>query len=225
MAKQLAFDWPTRVALGEADFFVTPANAAAFGLVTGSVPWPNGKLAVCGPGGCGKSHLVAVWQAGTGAEVIRAAEIDPTSPPFEGERLAVEDLEGLRAEAQEWLFHTHNALAARGGHLLLTGTGSPATWPVTLPDLASRLQAATVTRIEDPDDQLLAAVLMKLFEDRQMTIAPPTLTYLLRHMDRSFAEAARVVAALDRAALERKRPITREMARHVVEASRSEDRG
>ena len=34
MAEQLIFDWPTGVALGAAEFFVSDANAAAYAMVT-----------------------------------------------------------------------------------------------------------------------------------------------------------------------------------------------
>lgn len=79
------------------------------------------------------------------------------------------------------------------------------------------MQAAGLARIDDPDDRLLGAVLMKQFMDRQLSPSPPALTYLVRHMDRSFAEAARVVEEMDRQALDTGRRIGRDLARDVLD--------
>ena len=119
--------------------------------------------------------------------------------------LVVEDADRLRdlgrsrSLAEEALFHLCNHLAAGGGSLMATGRLAPARWQIALADLASRLRAAPVARLEAPDDALLAAVLVKLFADRQIAVAPDLIRYLLARMERSFAAAEALVAALDRA--------------------------
>ena len=109
-----------------------------------------------------------------------------------------------------------NHLAAGGGSLMLTGRTPPAQWRVDLPDLASRLNAAQVARLDPPDDALLSAVLIKLFSDRQIDVAPDLITYLLARMDRSFEAAEALVMRLDVAALARQRPITPRLAAEVL---------
>ena len=81
-----------------------------------------------------------------------------------------------------------------------------------------------MARLEPPDDALLAAVLVKLFADRQLAVAPDLIQYLLARIDRSFAAAEAVVAALDRAGLARHRPITARLARRrAARRGRSRD--
>ena len=99
---------------------------------------------------------------------------------------------------------------------MVSGREPPARWPMRLPDLASRLGAAAVARLEPPDDALLAAVLVKLFADRQLAVAPELIGYLVSRMDRSFAAAEALVAALDRAGLAGRRPITARLAAEVL---------
>jgi len=217
MAQQLPLDWPAPVAQGAADFFVSGANRAAFEMVSGTTPWPGGKLVLVGPAGAGKSHLARVWSDRTGAEVIAAPALGPASPPPDVPRLVVEDCDRLPPEAETWLFHAHNSLAEAGGHLLLTARSAPSRWPLTLPDLATRMQAATLARIDDPDDDLLAAVLCKHFTDRQIDPDPAVLRYLVRRMERSFRTALRLVDLLDREALARRRPVTRRMAGEILD--------
>jgi len=94
----------------------------------------------------------------------------------------------------------------------------PARRGVALPDLASRLQATQVARLDPPDDALLSALLAKLFDDRQLWPSPETIAFLTRRIERSFDAAQRVVAELDRAALEEQRPLTRALASKVLDA-------
>ncbi len=75
-----------------------------------------------------------------------------------------------------------------------------------------------MARLEAPDDALLAAVLVKLFHDRQLAVGPDLVRYLVERMDRSFAAAEALVSALDRAGLARQRPITARLAAEVLNA-------
>jgi chromosomal replication initiation ATPase DnaA len=71
--------------------------------------------------------------------------------------------------------------------------------------------------LEAPDDALLEALLVKLFADRQLAVGEELLRYLLARMERSFAAARALVAALDRAALAEGRAVTIPLARRVLE--------
>ena len=73
-----------------------------------------------------------------------------------------------------------------------------------------------LARIEPPDDELLAAVLAKQFSDRQITVPPRVIGYLAARMERSFAEAARLVGLLDALALADGRPVTIPLARRAL---------
>lgn len=213
---QLTFDLPSKPALGRADFFVSPSNAVALATLEGHAHWPQGKLVLTGPKGSGKTHLTHVWAAQTDALVIPARDLDDLpDAPF----VAIEDIPDIAGQdaQQEALFHLHNATIARGGRLLMTGTGAPHHWGITLPDLASRVEGTNIAQINAPDDALLTAVLGKLFADRQLIVAPAVLTYLLRNMDRSFDMAASVVEEMDKHALAQGRKISRDLARDVLD--------
>lgn len=219
MAEQLTFRLPARPALGRGDFFVSPANAAAVDLVSRDDAWPMGKLALAGPAGAGKTHLVHVWATETGATVISAADLPGVDIPAlaAAARVAVEDMDRAgSAAAEEALFHLHNLLA-RDGRLLVTGRTPPAHWPIALPDLRSRLAATATAELAPPDDALLAAVLVKLFADRQIAVAPPVVAYLVPRIDRSFAAAHAIVDRLDQAALSEGRPVTRALAQRLLD--------
>ncbi|WP_413872054.1 chromosomal replication initiator DnaA [Albidovulum sp.] len=218
MPRQLAFDLPVRPALGRGDFFVSPANALAVAQIDAG-GWPAGKLLLIGPEGAGKSHLAQVWATETGAVVLEAAAL-PDLPP-EALAVVVEDAEKVAGDeaAETRLFHLHNHVLARGGRLLITASAPPRSWGLVLPDLASRMEATALAGIAPPDDRLLSAVLVKLFADRQIAVAPSLIPWLVNRMDRSFAAARAMVAELDTRALARGGPVTREIAREVLDLS------
>ena len=216
MSRQLAFDLPARDGMTRAEFFVSPANALALAALDGWQGWPGGKMLLLGPPGAGKTHLAQIWVAETGAALVPAADLAGADIPglAAAGRVAVEDAAAIAGnpQAEAALFHLHNLLAQTGGALLLTAETPPRDWGLRLPDLLSRVQAAPVTRIEAPDDALLSAVLVKLFADRQLAVAPNLIPYLVARMPRSVGAARALVAALDAAALAEGRPVTRSLA-------------
>ena len=110
-----------------------------------------------------------------------------------------------------------NRLVERGGSLLLTAAEPVARWRLRLPDLRSRLLTAWPVRIGAPDDQLLAALLVKQLADRQIHAGTEIVEFLVRRIERSFAAARSVVQALDRASLRARRPVTMPLARLVLD--------
>lgn len=223
MAQQLSFDLPAKPALGRDDFFVAPSNAMAVAMIDPGFTWPAGKLVLSGPVGAGKTHLVHVWASQSGARILRAAELaEDRVPELAQGPVAVEDVQEIAENlpAQKALFHLHNLLMAAGHPLLMTGQKAPNLWGLTLPDLQSRVQGAAHAALEAPDDALLAVVLAKLFNDRQIMPKPDVIPYLVAHMDRSFEAAQDIVARLDRVSLEERRSLTRALAIRLL----SEDR-
>jgi chromosomal replication initiation ATPase DnaA len=225
MAQQLSFELPTRPALGRDDFFVAPSNAMAVALLDPGFAWPSGKLVLTGPAGAGKTHLAHVWASQTGARIICATDLrEDLLDALSHGPVVVEDVPAIRtsADSQNLLFHLHNLVLAQGHALMMTGQNAPNLWGLSLPDLQSRVQAATHAELQPPDDQLLAVVLAKLFTDRQIAPKPDVIPYLVAHMDRSFAAAAQIVGRLDHLSLAEKRSLTRPLAVRAMSEIRQE---
>lgn len=223
MARQLALDLPVRPALGREAFFVSPSNSAALAAVDAWRGWPNRRHLILGPPGSGKSHLAQVWAAQTGARIVAGASLREEDVPrlVAEPALAVEDAD--QSVQEPALFHLLNLAQAEATPLLLTATRRPADWGLALPDLASRIAAMPVARLDPPDDALLSAVLVKLFDDRQIAVAPDVIDYLVPRIERSFAAAGGIVSALDAAALAERRPVTRQLARTILDKAGPED--
>ncbi|MEZ5687090.1 MAG: DnaA/Hda family protein [Paracoccaceae bacterium] len=221
MSRQLAFDLPLKQAQGREDFFVAPANALALATLDAPQGWPGRRMLLIGPEGAGKSHLAQIWADAEGALLLAATDLAEADIPTLATRAVVlEDAEAIAGnpDAEEALFHLYNLAQAEGGTLLLTARMPPRDWGIVLPDLASRMQALASVRISPPDDALLTAVLVKLFNDRQLTVAPQLIDWLVTRMDRSLATARRLVAALDARALAEGRKISRQLAGEVLDS-------
>lgn len=221
MAEQLSFDLPGKTALGRDDFFVAPSNALAVAMVEDRATWPARKLLLTGPAGSGKTHLAHVWASQNAARIVQAADLGAADiAQLADSSVGVEDVPQIAgdAEAQNALFHLHNLVLANGHALLMTGQGTPRHWALSLPDLQSRLEGTQIATLEPPDDALLAAVLAKLFADRQIAPKPDVIPFVVARMERSFAAAQTLVARLDRAALAEGRGINRRLASQLLGA-------
>ena len=198
---------------------VAPCNEAAVAWLDRWPDWPGPALVIHGPAGAGKSHLAEVWRRRSGAKVVAAARLaesaDMAAPG--GGQAAALVIEGLGGPVDERaLLHIYNGTAERGGHLLLTASAPPSRWPIALPDLVSRLRLAPVAALGLPDDSLLAALMLKLFADRQIAVAPEVPVYAVARIERTCEAVARLVDRLDRAALAEGRPVTVPLVRAVL---------
>ncbi len=212
MTGQLAFDLPSRTAQGRDDFLVAAPNADAVAWLDRWPDWPGQALCVHGPAGCGKSHLIEVWRTRSRArDLVLPADLGAA---VAAGAVALDDAD--RAGDEVALFHALNAVREGGGSLLLTAQAPPARWPLSLPDLRSRLAAIPAVAVAPPDDALLAALLVKQFGDRQLQVPSDVVDYLAARLDRTFEAVRAVVGALDRASLAQRRPITVPLARQVL---------
>ena len=74
-----------------------------------------------------------------------------------------------------------------------------------------------VAEIEEPDDEVLEGVLRKFFRERNIKPPREVYPYLLRRMQRSIPAARAIVKRLDEMADDEQRPISRALARQILE--------
>ncbi|HUC48269.1 MAG TPA: chromosomal replication initiator DnaA [Xanthobacteraceae bacterium] len=218
--RQLALALDHAESYAREDFLSGPSNEAALALID-SWPdsWPARAVALVGPEGSGKTHLATIWAAAAGARVVSGRHLGETNLPaaLATGALVVEDAAAV--EDERTLFHLINLAREEGAFLLFTGRTMPSLWPVSLPDLVSRLRALPVVTLEGPDDALLLGVLLKVSADRQLALDDSVVRYLLTHIERSFAAARGAVIALDKEALRQGRPPSRALAAEMFRDS------
>lgn len=219
---QLTLDLGHRQALAMDDFVVAPSNSEAVQWIDRWRDWPAPALVIYGPAGCGKTHLAHVFRALTGAVLLSPDMLDEAEPPqlLGDSRYCVLGDAGRTCESrEERVLHLYNMLAEQGGRMLMTARRPPARWGVALADLRSRMNALPAIEVSPPEDALIAAVLEKMFADRQLRVQSGVIDFLVARLERSFASARRAVAMIDEAAMAARRNVTVPFAREVLRAN------
>ena len=208
------------------DLVVTKSNKSAYELIERWPDWPMPVAVLVGPDGSGKTHFASVW-----ADISKAQEIEPDQLDRaitfieKGIPVLVEDMDGVNLN-EVVFFHLINSVKERRvinpkTTLLITARKGPSNWNVKLDDLASRLRSVTLATLEQPDDELLNAVAFKLFSDRQITVDPSVVEFLVSRSERSLFALGKTVDQIDRLALQRKSKITKALVSEAL-AVRSE---
>ncbi len=213
---------PHDPAMGRDDFLIADSNRAAFDRIDAWPDWPAPIQFLVGPEGSGKSHLAAIWQGAADAKRATCAELTVNAVPelMSSGALLLEDCAASQRNERA-LFHLLNYVREQSGHVLVVTEEMPAYWSVELPDLRSRLRAAPVITVDEPDDALLRAVLAKLFHDRQIAVDENVLTFMIVRMERSLRAASVLVEEIDKQALAAKAPVTRTFVSRLMSAMAS----
>lgn len=191
----LPLGWPAR--LRDDAFLVTPSNARAAHLLDRWGSWPTMTALLVGPRKSGRSLLARIFAAKSSGSVIDAAEAMP----------------------EEQLFHAWNHAQATRQPLLLVADAPPPVWQVALPDLRSRLSASIVAEIGPPDDELVHALLVELFQRRGLDARPDLIDWLCSRLERSHLAVIRAVDALDQEVLETRKRLSVPLARTTLAAA------
>lgn len=188
----LPLDWP--VADRDEDFLISDANRAAFDHLKRWSVWPVMATLVTGPRKSGRSLLGRLFVRKTGGRLFDNAE----------------------DHDEEAIFHAWNEAQMSRRPLLIVADAPPPIWPVTLPDLRSRLAATPHVALGDPDDRLIGDLIVKLLGDRGVAVPPEVPAYVVPRIERSYVAVQQAVAALDRALLSHHRRMTVAMARRAL---------
>ncbi|KRB50329.1 hypothetical protein ASE04_17435 [Rhizobium sp. Root708] len=213
--EQIPLAFSHDAASGRDDLLISERLAAAVAIVDAWPQWPSPVVILAGPVGSGKSHLANIWKQHSGAVDIHPAKGAHAAVSAASGPVLFEDVDRLGFDDNE-LFHVINSVRENGHSLLMTSRLWPMSWPVELADLRSRLKAATVVEIGEPDEELLCQVIVKLFADRQLNIDDKLVLYIVNRMERSLNAAQTIVERLDRLALSRGTKISRSLAAEVL---------
>ena len=224
---QLIFNLNRKGNIGLENFYISRSNDLAVNTIKNWENWPTKKLLLMGPAGSGKSHLAEFWVEQTGASAISIADIYKSDVIELSQRtgLLIDNIDEVKlfnsiekVIIEEKLFHLLNSTSQASCYLLMTSSSSIVSWNLKLQDLISRLRTIAVVELLPPDDELLVAILLKQFDDKQIKVSPEFVLFVSKRINRSFYSISEFVNLIDYLTLKQKKDVTIPIASQLLDS-------
>ncbi len=215
-AKQTVLNLQLAPTYHAGDFFPSKSNEEACLWVDRWPQWSMHALIIYGPEGCGKTHLAHMWAEKACARLLSPKEWKNFDLGRWNEQPQSIVLDNLNPPVdQNDLLHLYNLVKEQQQFLLITTKTHPKSWELSLADLSSRLNATPAVAILPPDDELLKAIIIKMFADQQVTVPANVVDYILPRINRSFEGVKKLVQDINTHALTTQRKITIPLVREI----------
>ena len=189
------------------DFYVNKSNFFAFNIIDKWPKWEKNILNIYGEKHCGKTHLSNIFKKKYKALKIQANEFTNESlKEFKlFENLILDDFD---VNIDERLMYTLFNIADQDNKFILINSLFPISeLNFKLVDFISRTKNCIFAKIENPDDELMFAILLKNFSDRQINVDKKLIDFIIKHIDRSYGKIYEFVYKLDEISLKKKKSI------------------
>ena len=213
---QLHLDFDYKTNFNEHDFYLSKSNSNAFNLINRWPDWDKKILNISGEKFSGKSHLANIFKLKSKAFLIKGNEIDNSI--FKSiklyESIIIDDFEECNKE--EILYSIFNLIDQDSKYLLINSLKPINEIKYRLPDLTSRSKNCLYAVIENPDDELLFAIILKNFSDRQIKIEKKIINFIISRIDRSYRKIDEFIYKIDELSLKKKKPINLKTIKEIL---------
>jgi DnaA-homolog protein len=207
--------------------FVVGANREVIELLSATTTSAPQVMWLWGPSGSGKSHLLQSACAATGEAGGTASYIDlgskVTPAMLEGcEMLDLVCLDSLQLATNDpdWnaaIFRLHTLIQDTSGRLLVATSTSPAATGFLLPDLSSRLRAASIHQLQPLDEPGQIRALQLRAERRGLELGEEAARFLVYRLPRDMHSLCAVLDRLDEASLAAQRRLSVPFLRQALD--------
>ena len=199
------------------DFFVSKCNYFAFNLINTWPKWEKNILNIYGEKFCGKSHLSQIFKKKYKAVIIKSEEInnDFLNKIRFHENIILDNLEYINNE--EIIYSLFNFVEQFNKYLIINSVNPLNSLKFSLPDLNSRLKNCIFAKVEKPDDDMIFALVLKHFSDRQIKIEKKIIEYITKRIERSYGKIFDFIYKVDQFSLINKKPIDYKSIKKILE--------
>ena len=215
---QLLLNFEYKQNFKDEDFYVSKSNYFAFNLINSWPKWEKNFLNISGDKFSGKSHLASIF-----LKKFKGIKIDANS--FKNEKLQeikiYENiiLENFDKNINEVLIYSLFNLIDNDNKYLIINSITPINEiDFKLNDLKSRTKNCLFASIEKPDDELMFALILKNFSDRQIIIEKKLIDFIIKRIDRSYSKIFEFIYKIDELSLKKKKPIDFKIIKEVLKA-------
>ena len=213
---QLLLELDYKTNFNEHDFYLSESNSNAFNLISRWPDWDKKILNISGEKFSGKSHLANIFKSKSKAFLIKGNDIDNSI--FKNlklyESIIIDDFEECGEE--EILYSIFNLIDQDSKYMLINSLKPINEIKFNLPDLASRSKNCVYAEIENPDDELLFAIILKNFSDRQIKIEKKIINFIISRIDRSYRKIDEFIYKIDELSLKKKKPINLKTIKEIL---------
>ncbi len=214
---QLVFKFPFSKKYYEQDFFISKNNFSAYKLIESWPAWPGKWLNIFGDSGSGKTHLAKILEKKIKkAEILNAKNIN-NEIMNELEIIDCIIIDNFENNIDEKLFYSIlNQSKQLEKHILINSTEPINKMNFQLADLRSRVNSFLFIGIELPNDDLLKVIISKTLSDKQISINPKILDYILNNVERSYEKMFKFLKELDELSLSTGKSININLIKKVL---------
>ena len=213
---QLLLDFKYKENFKDEDFYVSNSNFYAFKLVNSWPKWEKNFLNICGEKYSGKSHLTNIFLKKFKGIKINAASFKNKNL----QELKVYEniiLDNLDFNIDENLIYSLFNLIDQDNKYLIINSEIPINEiNFKLGDLRSRTKNCLIAKIEKPDDELMFALILKNFSDRQIVIDKKLIDFIIKRINRSYSKISEFIYKIDEISLKKKKPIDLKTIKEVL---------
>ena len=199
------------------DFFVSKCNYFAFNLIESWPNWEKNILNIYGEKYSGKSHLSQIFKKKYKAIIIKKEEInnDFFNKIRFYENIILDNLDYISDE--KILYSIFNFAEQYNKYLIINSVNPLNSLKFSLPDLNSRLKNCIFAKIDKPDDDMIFALVLKHFSDRQIKIEKKIIEYITKRIERSYGKILEFIYKVDQFSLINKKPIDYKSIKNILE--------
>ena len=215
---QLLLNFEYKQNFKDEDFYVSNSNYYAFNLINSWPKWEKNFLNICGEKYSGKTHLSNIF-----LKKFKGIKIDANA--FENKNLKeikiYENviLDNLGQNVNERLIYSlFNIIDQDNKYLIINSLIPVSKISFKLEDLRSRTKNCLVAKIDKPEDDLMFALILKNFSDRQITIDKKLIDFIIKRVDRSYGKIFEFIYKIDEISLKRKKSIDFKIIKEVLRA-------
>lgn len=213
---QLLLDFDHKIEFNEHDYYVSKSNYFAFNLIQNWTKWEKKILNIYGDTFSGKTHLAKIFQ--NKSKALYLTNNDVNEEIFKkiklSECIVIDDFEKIKNE--NLLYSLFNLIYQDNKYLLILSNRAISDIDYSLDDLNSRAKNCIFAQIENPDDDLIFAIIVKSFSDRQIKLEKKLLEYIIKRIERSYGKIYEFIYKVDELSLKKKKPINLKTIREIL---------
>ena len=214
---QLLLDFDYEQNFKDDDFYVGKSNFYPFELINKWPIWEKNFLNITGEKFSGKTHLTNIFlKKFNGIKVESSLLTNENLMAIKPYQNVI--LEDLNLNVNERLIYTlFNIIDQDNKFLIITSTEPITAIDFRLEDLKSRTKNCLLAKIENPDDELMFALILKNLSDRQITLDKKLIDFIIKRVERSYGKIFEFIYKIDKISLKKKKSIDFKIINEALE--------